>query len=117
MFVRVRVPTSPAYQALLISQEAVGTDQNLKYVDVLNDQNEVVRRVVTLGGLQDGLQVVRAGLQAGQRLVINGLQHVSPGTKVTPKLVPMPIPPPQTPSASSSLNTKVSPAAAKSSQP
>ncbi|MGO9111726.1 MAG: efflux RND transporter periplasmic adaptor subunit [Thermoguttaceae bacterium] len=92
MFVRVRVPTSPPYQALLVSAEAVGTDQDLKYVYVVDEDNKVVRRAVKLGSLQDGLQVVTDGLKAGERVVVNGLQRVDPGASVNPRLVPMPIP-------------------------
>jgi RND family efflux transporter MFP subunit len=91
MFVRVRVPTSPTFRALLISQEAIQTNLNLKYVDVLNDQDEIERRDVTLGGLQDNLQVVTSGLKPKERVVISGLQHIKPGGKVTPKLVTMPV--------------------------
>lgn len=117
MFVRVRVPTSPTFQALLVSQEAIGTNQNLKYVDVLNDQDEVVRHDVALGGLQDGLQVITSGLQPKERVVITGLQHVNPGAKATPKLVPMPLPSPSTPSPTSSPQVKAQPAAADPEQP
>jgi hypothetical protein len=116
MFVRVRVPTSPAYKALLVRQEAIGTALNLKFVDVLNDQDQVEQRNVTLGGLQDDLQVVTGGLQAKDRVVINGLQHVQPGVKVTPKVEPMQ-PPAQTPSQPPTSTTKAAPAAGKSSQP
>ncbi len=91
MFVRVRVPTSPTFQGLLVSQEAIQTNQNLKYVDVIDDQDEVVRRDVTLGGIQDGLQVIAKGLAPKERVVISGMQHVKPGGKVTPKLIPMPV--------------------------
>ena len=91
MFVRVRIPTSPTFRALLVSQEAIQANLNLKYVDVLNDQDEIERRDVTLGGLQDNLQVITSGLKPKERVVISGLQHVKPGVKVTPKLVPMPV--------------------------
>jgi RND family efflux transporter MFP subunit len=91
MFVRVRIPTSPTFQALLISQEAIQTNLNLKYVDVLNDEDKIERRDVTLGGLQDNLQVITSGLKPKERVVISGLQHVKPGGKVTPKLIPMPV--------------------------
>jgi RND family efflux transporter MFP subunit len=91
MFVRVRVPTSPTFRALLVSQEAIQSNLNLKYLDVLNDQDEIVRRDVTLGGLQDNLQVVTSGLKPKERVVISGLQHVQPGGKVTPTLVTMPV--------------------------
>jgi RND family efflux transporter MFP subunit len=114
MFVRVRVPTSPTYHALLVSQEAIGTELNLKYVDVLNDQDEVVRHDVKLGGLQDGLQVVVSGLQPHERVVINGLQKVSPGSKAKPKLVQMPARPADVQPLGPSRPVKTQPADAKS---
>ena len=95
MFVRVRVPTSPTYKALLVSQGAVVTNQNLKFVDIVNDQDEVVQRPVKLGGIQDGLQVIASGLKPGDHVIVDGLQHVHTGSKVKPKLVPMPLPTPQ----------------------
>ena len=84
MFVRVRVPTSPTFQGLLVSQEAIGTNQNLKYVDTLNDEDKVVRHDVTLGGLYDGLQVVTSGLTAKERVVISGMQRADPEQKPRP---------------------------------
>jgi RND family efflux transporter MFP subunit len=90
LFVRIRVPTGPPHQALLVNQRAVGTDQNLTYVYVLNDQDEVVRREVALGSQQGDLQEITQGLRPDERVLINGLQLVQPGTAVTAKLVPMP---------------------------
>jgi len=92
-FVRVRVPTSPPYQALLVSPEAVATDQDLKYVYVVDSDNKVVRYNVQLGSLQDGLQVITDGLKPGERVIVNGLQRVQQGVTVNPTLVPMPMPP------------------------
>jgi len=92
-FVRVRVPTSPPYQALLVNPEAVGTDQDLRYVYVVDDDNKVVRHNVKLGSLQDGLQVLTDGLNPGERVIVSGLQRVQQGATVNPKLVPMPMPP------------------------
>jgi RND family efflux transporter MFP subunit len=91
-FVRVRVPTSGSYQALLVNPEAVGTDQDLKYLYVVDQDNKVVRYNVKLGSLQDGLQVVTDGLQPGERVIVKGLQRVQQGATVDPTLVPMPIP-------------------------
>jgi RND family efflux transporter MFP subunit len=91
-FVLVRVPTSPPYQALLVNAEAMGTDQDLKYLCVVDEDNKVVRHAVKLGSLQDGLQVITDGLKPGERVIVNGLQRVQPGATVNPKLVPMPIP-------------------------
>jgi membrane fusion protein, multidrug efflux system len=91
LFVRVRVPTSPAYQAVLVNAEAVGTDQDLKYLYVVDEGNKVVRHAVKLGSLQDdGLQVITEGLKPGQRVIVSGLQRVQPGATVNPSLVPMP---------------------------
>jgi multidrug efflux system membrane fusion protein len=92
MFVRVRVPTSPLYQALLVSPEAIGTDQDLKYLFVVDADNKVVRHAVKLGSLQDGLQVISDGLKPGERVIVRGLQRLHPDLTVNPKLVPMPLP-------------------------
>lgn len=100
-FVLVRVPTSAAYQALLVSPEAVGTDQDLKYIFIVGEENKVVRHAVKLGSMQDGLQVITDGLAKGERVIVNGLQRVAPGATVTPKLVPMPVPPTGSPAVNS----------------
>jgi len=92
LFVRVRVPTSAAYQALLVNAEAVGTDQDLKYLYVVDKDNKVVRHAVKLGSLQDGLQVIAEGLAPGERVIVSGLQRVQGGATVSPTLVPMPLP-------------------------
>jgi RND family efflux transporter MFP subunit len=91
-FVRVRVPTSGPYQALLVNAEAVGTDQDLKYVFVVDQDNKVVRHNIKLGSLQDGLQVITDGLRPRERVIVNGLQRVQQGATVNPTLVPMPTP-------------------------
>jgi RND family efflux transporter MFP subunit len=92
-FVRLRVPTSAAYQAILVNPEAVGTDQDLKYLFVVDENNKVIRHNVKLGSLQDGLQVVTDGVKPGERVIVNGLQRVQQGATVNPTLVPMPLPP------------------------
>jgi RND family efflux transporter MFP subunit len=93
MFVRIRVAISPRHPALLVSQDAVGTDQDLKFLYVLDEHNRVVRRDVKLGTVHDGLQAVAEGLKPDERVIVTGLQHVHPGTAVQPKLVEMPVPP------------------------
>jgi RND family efflux transporter MFP subunit len=92
MFVRVRVPTSGQYLALLVNPEAVGTDQDLKFLYVVDGDNKVVRHTVKLGSLQDGLQVITDGLKAGERVIVSGIQRVQQGATVEPKRVPMPTP-------------------------
>jgi RND family efflux transporter MFP subunit len=90
-FVRVRVPTSGPYQALLVSPEAVGTDQDLKYLYVVDENDKVVRRPVKLGPVHDGLQVVTEGLEAGERVIVTGLQRVQQDATVKARVVDMPI--------------------------
>ncbi len=91
LFARLQVPVSEPYQAILVSQQALGTDQGQKYVLVVNDTGVVERRFVKVGPLQDdGLQVVSAGLQAGEWIVVNGLQRARPGKPVTPQRAAMP---------------------------
>lgn len=77
------------YNAVLIDDRAVGTDQSKKFVMVLGPDNKVNYRSVTLGPMADGLRVVREGLKAGEVIVVNGLQKVHPGDVVTPQKVPM----------------------------
>ena len=83
-FARVRVPGSAKYQAMLIPDQAVGSDQGQKFVYVVNDQNTVEYKTVKLGPIIDGLRVVREGIQSNQWVVVNGLMSVRPGAKVNP---------------------------------
>jgi len=88
-FSRVRVPGSGKYQALLIPDQAVGTDQGQKFVYVLADQDAVEYRTVKLGPVIDGLRVIREGIRAGEWVVVNGLMSVRPGAKVQAKKTPV----------------------------
>jgi multidrug efflux system membrane fusion protein len=107
LFVRVRLPIGPPHKALLVPDEAVGTDQGKKYLYVVNDQDVVEYRPVEVGPAQpdgwrvitpikmvrtaEGLQPAAPG-QAGEdsltvkdRVIVSGLQRVRPGMKVEPK--------------------------------
>ncbi|RJG11720.1 efflux RND transporter periplasmic adaptor subunit [Massilia cavernae] len=75
--------------AVLISERAVGTDQNRKFVYVIGDGNKAEYRPVVLGPVIDGLRVVRDGVKAGEKIVVNGLQRVQPGAPVNAQLVAM----------------------------
>ena len=92
LFARVRVPVGDPRPALLISDEAVGTNQGQKYVYIVSDKNEVVYRPVKLGALSDGLRIVEDGLKPGDRIVVGeGMLRVRPGVTVVPtegKIVP-----------------------------
>jgi RND family efflux transporter MFP subunit len=94
MFARIRVPIGEARQALLIGDDAVGTNQGQKYVYVVSEKNEVVYRPVKLGALSDGLRIVEEGLTKGERVVLGeGMLRVRPGVTVVPsegKMVPRP---------------------------
>jgi RND family efflux transporter MFP subunit len=87
LFGRVRVTGTPSYAALLLPDEAIGTDQTNKYVLVVDGDGTVERRNVRLGPLVDGLRVVRDGLAGADWVVTRGLQRARPGGKVAPKRV------------------------------
>jgi RND family efflux transporter MFP subunit len=89
LFARVKVPGGPKVNATLIRDAAVGTDQDKKYVLVLKPDNTVDYRPIQLGPLTDGLRVIKSGLKPGERIVVNGLQRVRPGMKVTVHEAPM----------------------------
>jgi membrane fusion protein, multidrug efflux system len=84
LFVRLRLAGTASYRGLLIEDRAVGTDLSKKFVYVVGPKNEIQYRTVTLGPIVDGLRVVRTGLEAGESVVVNGLQRVRPGVQVTP---------------------------------
>lgn len=84
MFVRVRLPIGEPYRALLVSEQALGTDQGQKFVYVIDQDNKAQYRRVQVGKLQQGQRVVLKGLSAGERVVVSGLQRVRPGAVVQP---------------------------------
>jgi multidrug efflux system membrane fusion protein len=89
LFARVQIGGAEQKKALLISDRAVGTDQNRKFVFVVSPQSRAEYREVKLGPVVDGLRVVRAGLKPGETIVVDGLQRVQPGSKVAAQMVPM----------------------------
>lgn len=88
-FARIRMGQAQTARTLLVSERAIGTDQNKKYVLVVGADNKTEYREVTLGAPVDGLRTVHSGLRAGERIVVNGLQRVRPGDVVQPQVVPM----------------------------
>jgi multidrug efflux system membrane fusion protein len=93
LFVRVRVPIGKPHSALLVTDRAVGTDQDRKYLYVVDKDNKVQYRRVQLGALQDdGLRVITEGLEPNDWVIVTGLQMARPGALVSPDRVPMPIP-------------------------
>jgi RND family efflux transporter MFP subunit len=86
MFARVRVPGSPPYEALLVSDVAIGTEQVRKFVLTVNADNTVVPKYVTLGQTTaDNLRVIKNGLGPDDRVIVDGLLRARPGQKVTPQ--------------------------------
>jgi multidrug efflux system membrane fusion protein len=92
MFVRVRLPIGQPPRALLVPESAVGSDQGQKYVYVIDAENKVAYRRVTLEALQpDGLRVVAEGLKPDDWVAIDGLARLRPRMIVTPEKVDVPV--------------------------
>ena len=81
LFARVRVPVSEKYKALLLPPEAIGTDLSQQFVFVVDAQNLVEYRKVTLGPIIDGLRVIRDGIQPEHWVIVNGIQRARTGAK------------------------------------
>ncbi len=89
MFVHIRLPIGEPYPALLIAEQALGTDQGQRFVYVVDEQNKAQYRRVKIGRLHNGLRVISEGLKPGEKVVVKGLQRVRPGAGVKPTLVEM----------------------------
>jgi multidrug efflux system membrane fusion protein len=85
MFARVRVPASPEFEALLVPDSAIGTEQVRKFVFVVDAENNVAQKYVEIGALQGPLRVIRSGLAENDTIIVNGLMRARPGIKVTPQ--------------------------------
>jgi RND family efflux transporter MFP subunit len=89
LFVRVRLPIGDPFDALLVAEQALGTDQGQKFVYVVDEHNMVSSRRVQIGRLHHGLRAITSGLNAGEKVIVSGLQRARPGIEVTPVVVPM----------------------------
>ncbi|HGK7368048.1 TPA: efflux RND transporter periplasmic adaptor subunit [Enterobacter kobei] len=90
LFARVRLPGSAEFQATLIEDKAVLTDQDRKYVYIVDKEGKAQRRDITPGRLADGLRIVQQGLKPGDKVIVDGLQKVfMPGMPVNAKTVAM----------------------------
>jgi RND family efflux transporter MFP subunit len=85
MFARVQLPGSAPFEALLVPDAAIGTEQARKYVLVVAADNSVSQKYVTLGELDGDLRVIKTGLAADDRVIVNGMVRARPGGKVTPQ--------------------------------
>jgi len=89
LYARVKVGGGQPHPALLIDEAAIGTDQDKKYVLVVDKKGAVAYREVKLGALHGNLRVIASGLSADERIVVNGVQRVRPGQTVRAHMVPM----------------------------
>jgi RND family efflux transporter MFP subunit len=85
LFARLRLPGSSQYEALLLPDEAIGSDQTQRFVFVVDDQHTVEYRRVELGPIINGLRVIRNGLKPEEWVIVNGVQRVRAGAKVDPQ--------------------------------
>ena len=85
LYARLKLVGSAKYDAVLINDEAVGTDLGKKFVLVMDQDNKAAYRAVELGPKLEGLRIVRSGLNQDERIVVKGLQRVRPGSQVTPE--------------------------------
>ncbi len=89
LYARLKLVGSGTYSAVLITDEAVGTDLGKKFVLVMDGNNNSVYRSVELGPKIEGLRIVRSGLNKDDTIIVKGLQRVRPGSPVTPEVVQM----------------------------
>lgn len=93
-FVRVRLGEAASHPAIVVSELAIGTDQDKRFVYVVGKDHKVAYREVRLGAsLGNGLRVVTDGLHDGDRVVIDGVQHIAPGATVSEQVAALPAPP------------------------
>ncbi|MCM2449309.1 efflux RND transporter periplasmic adaptor subunit [Agrobacterium vitis] len=85
-FVRVRMGQPVPENKSLVSERAIGTDQDKKFVFVVDADNKVNYRQIQLGAVAEGQRVVESGLVSGDTIVVNGLQRIKPGAVVAPQL-------------------------------
>ena len=87
MFIRLHVPIGKPHPAILVPEEALGSDQGQRYVYVVGDNDEVAYRRVRIGLLKEGRRVIEEGLALTDRVIVSGLQRARPGIKVQPKMI------------------------------
>jgi len=89
LYARLKLVGSGTYSAVLINDEAVGTDLGKKFVLVMDGDNKSSYRAVELGPKIEGLRIVRSGLNKDDTIIVKGLQRVRPGSPVAPETIPM----------------------------
>jgi multidrug efflux system membrane fusion protein len=84
MFVSVRLASSVERNEILVPEKAVGFDQSKKFVLVVDNENKVAYREVVLGKQVDTSRVALKGIEAGDKVIVDGIQHVRPNAVVAP---------------------------------
>lgn len=85
MYANVQLGAADEQQTLLVPERAISTNQDKKFVYVINAENKATYREVVLGGHHNDQRLVKNGLNAGELVVVNGISHIRPDTVVTPK--------------------------------
>ena len=91
MFVRIRVPVSQPYDAVLVPEASIGVDQDTRYVIAIGSDKKPVRRTVELGRSIGTWRVITKGLDAGTEIVYRGLQRVRPGAEISIEQASVPL--------------------------
>src|SRR5262245_46055773 len=86
LFVRVKIPVSKPYEALMIPERGLAKDMYIKYMYVVGADGTATRRTVELGEQRGEMRIITSGLAAGDRVIVKGLQRVKPGQKVEAEL-------------------------------
>ncbi|WFU08764.1 efflux RND transporter periplasmic adaptor subunit [Rhizobium sp. CB3090] len=90
LFGRIQVEGSNSYKAVLVPDEAIGSDQDQRVVYVVGTDGSVTPKSVRLGPKLYGYRVIRSGMTGDETIVVNGLMRIRPGVKVAPQLIQLP---------------------------
>ena len=90
LFGRIQVQGSNSYKAILVPDEAIGSDQNQRIVYVADTAGNITPKPVRLGPKLYGYRVIRSGMTGDETIVVNGLMRIRPGVKVAPQLIELP---------------------------
>lgn len=89
LFARIKLLGTASYDGILVDDKAIGTDLSNKFVLVVDEENTLHYRAITIGEKIAGLRIIKSGLEAGDKIVVKGLQRVRPGVKVNAELIEM----------------------------
>ncbi len=117
LYVRVRIPGQTQKDAVLVSEEAIGTDLGGKFVLIVGEDKIVEQRHVELGTLMNGLRVIKKGLAADEQYIIKGIQRARPGLPVDPQEGETPAPSEPAPEEKPEAESKPEPKAAPKAEP